>query len=32
MEFLKPKLIKPISSGIEGIDIDFDGIGEIYIK
>jgi hypothetical protein len=32
LEFLKSKKIKPISSGIEGINIDFDGIEEICFK
>jgi hypothetical protein len=32
LEFLKLKFIEPISSGIEGIGIDFDVIGEICFK
>jgi hypothetical protein len=32
LSFLNPKYIELISSGIEGINIDFNGIGEIDFK
>jgi hypothetical protein len=32
LEFLNLKYIEPISSGIEGINIDFNGIGEADFK
>jgi hypothetical protein len=32
LKFLNPKYIKPISSGIEGVNIDFNGIEEIDFK